>query len=134
MKLSKTVLILLAGAMVFAQDDFPIKDFTRSPTEHIINRIDDPFVVRSVSGVVTLHHQAEPLAGVLLEIEGQGTDKRLRKSISDESGRFHIRGVPSGTYYFKATRNGFQSVIGTLIVSRKAPKGSAVKIEMHVGV
>jgi len=42
--------------------------------------------------------------------------------------------VPLGTYKFKATLSGFQSVTGTIVVSKEAPKKDEVKIQMRVGV
>ena len=42
--------------------------------------------------------------------------------------------VPGGTYRFKATLSGFQSVVGTITVSKRAVKTYEIKIEMPVGV
>ena len=44
---------LLASSFGWAQDHFEsgeLKGFTRSPEEHIINHLDDPFTVREVKG------------------------------------------------------------------------------------
>ena len=48
-------------------------------------------------------------------------------------GRFAISHVPEGTYTFKATKDGFQSVVGTLIVSKKADRQKTIRIEMTIG-
>ncbi len=134
MRLSKLlILIPLTAAFSCAQDDFPIKDFTKSPTEHIINRIAAPFVVRSVHGFITSPGVREPFQGVLFEIQGPGQDKIIRKAVTNKKGEFKIR-VKPGAYYFKATSNGFQSVIGTITVSKKADRSSLIKIEMRLGV
>jgi len=111
-----------------------VGDFTRSPYEHIINEIDQPFVVRSVGGLITLPTGGEPLAGVLFEIQGPGADRRIRRCKSDQHGRFKIGHVPEGTYRFKATLSGFQSMMGTVTVSRGAVKGNEIKIAMPFGV
>jgi len=111
-----------------------IGDFTRSSSEHIINVIDQPFVVRSVVGLILLHIEGEPLTGVLFEIQGLDTDRKIRRCKTDSKGRFKMGHVPQGTYRFKATLNGFQSEMGTITVSKKAAKGSEIKIEMPVGV
>jgi Carboxypeptidase regulatory-like domain len=111
-----------------------VGDFTRSPTEHIINEIPQPFVVRSVVGLITLPYGGEPLTGVLFEIQGPGTDRKIRRCKTDEHGRFKMGRVPEGTYRFKATSNGFQSEMGTIIVSRKALKTNEIEITMPVGV
>ena len=43
----------------------------------------------------------------------------------------HLR---AGEYVFKVTLNGFQSVIGTLIVSKGAAASEQIRIELSVGV
>lgn len=107
--------------------------FTRSPNEHIINEIHQPFVVNSVAGIIAVQRDG-PLAGVLFEIQGPGRDRKIRRCKTDDNGRFKIGRVPQGVYRFKATLVGFQSEMGTIIVSKKAAKSSEIKIEMPVGV
>jgi hypothetical protein len=107
--------------------------FTKSPTEHIIVEIREPFVVRSVRGTISFEGREDPLAQVLFEMRGLH-DEKVRAAVCDQSGRFRIHSVPAGTYQFKATRNGFQSVVGTIIVTKHAPKDSALKLTMRVGV
>lgn len=129
-----TLLLLLVFAITSqsrAQDT--IGDFTRSPNEHIINEISQPFVVRSVVGMVTVQ-RGGPLAGVLIEIQGPGADRKIRRSKTDVNGRFKIGNLPQGTYRFKATLMSFQSEMGTIIVAKKATKAGEIKIEMPVGV
>ena len=111
-------------------------EFTKSPTEHIINKIDEPFVVRSVKGIISRQTGAtpEPLPNVLFEIKGPETDQRIRRARTNENGRFKIGHVPDGRYQFKATLNGFQSVMGTITVSGKAAKTGEIKIAMPMGV
>ena len=70
-----TLLLLAVASIAFSTNSQQVDvvgDFTRSPTEHIINEIDQPFVVRSVTGNMTLEpdRSDEPLADVLFEIEG----------------------------------------------------------------
>jgi hypothetical protein len=76
----------------------------------------------------------EPLPDVLFEIQGPGADRKIRKGTTDPYGRFKIARVPVGRYKFKATLNGFQSVIGTLVISGKAKQADEIKLEMPVGV
>lgn len=130
-----TLLLLLAFATaphVKAQD--VIGDFTRSPVEHIINQIDEPFVVKSVEGTIMLPDGDGPIADVLFEIQGPGTDRKIRRCKTDDEGRFKMGRVPQGTYRFKATLGGFQSEMGTIIISRKALRTNEIKIMMPVGV
>jgi hypothetical protein len=42
--------------------------------------------------------------------------------------------VPAGTYKFKATLNGFQSVMATITISKNASTENEIRIEMQVGV
>jgi Carboxypeptidase regulatory-like domain len=123
-------------AVATAQEKATVGDFTKSPTEHIINRIEQPFVVQSVKGIITRQTggPTEPLANVLLEIQGPGTDRKIRRATTDDSGHFKIGHVPAGSYKFKATLNGFQSVMGTITISKEAPKADEIKIAMSIGV
>lgn len=123
-------------ALAAAQEKATVGDFTKSPTEHIINRVEQPFIVQSVKGIVSRRTEGptEPLASVLFEIQGPGTDRKIRRATTDENGRFKMGHVPVGTYKFKATLNGFQSVMGTITVSKKAPKTDEIKIAMAIGV
>jgi hypothetical protein len=127
------ICLVFAVALV-AKAQSQIGDFTRSPTEHIINRIDQPFVVRSVAGLITLPFGDGPLTYVLFEIQGPNTDRKIRRCKTDGNGRFKIGRLPEGTYRFKATLGGFQSEMGTIIVSKKAAKTNEIKITMPVGV
>ena len=53
---------------------------------------------------------------------------------SNEHGRFRMGHVAEGTYKFKTTLNGFQSVMGRITVSKKATRHDEIKIEIPVGV
>jgi hypothetical protein len=126
------LLCLLALVAASAQDKH---GFTKSPTEHIINKLNQPFAVQSVSGVVTRGEgNQEPLRDAVVEIKGPGKQERLRRTKTDDLGQFRINHVPVGTYIFKVTLSGYQSVIGTVIVSKKAARGSSIKIAMLIGV
>jgi hypothetical protein len=136
MKTAWLVICLIAMAIPGkTQDKTAAGDFTKSPTEHIINQLDQPIVVRSMRGVVSRkegHH--EPLPNVLFEIQGPSTGKKIRRATTGEHGRFKIGYAPAGTYKFKATLNGFQSVMGTITVSKEATTENEIRLEMQVGV
>jgi len=132
-KIAPLLLCLVFAVAPKAKAQSQIGDFTRSPTEHIINEIDQPFVVRSAVGLITVQGDG-PLAGVLFEIQGPGNDRKMRRCKAGENGRFKMGHVPQGTYRFKATLGGFQSEMGTIIVSKKALKTNEIKIAMPVGV
>ena len=124
-----------AAPLVKIQDKNLTGDFSKSPTEHIIVRMEEPFVVRSINGLIIREQSnKEPLTGVLFEIQGPGDERTMRQATTDEHGRFKMGRVPLGTYKFKATFNGFQSVMGTIVVSKAAAQKDEVKIEMRVGM
>jgi len=126
---------LTIGALSAIQDTAPVGDFAKSPTEHIINHLERPFVVKSVRGSVSREQgDHEPLANVLFELQGPGGDQRIRRTLTDKHGRFKLGHIPEGTYKFKATLNGFQSVMGIIKVSKRLGQVDDVKIEMAVGV
>ena len=108
-----------------------LKGFTESPTEHIIDEPDKPFTLRAVRGVVLDASGAE-MDGVVVEIRDEAG--RIRGTKTNRKGTFKLSGVPKGTYKFKVTMNGFQSVVGDIIISKKANKTDQMKIAMKVGV
>jgi hypothetical protein len=134
--LSVIGLFFACAPFVSAQDSsFPdISDFTKSPTEHIINEVYEPFQVKSVGGTITFFGSDDGVPEVLFEIERPGTQRRIRRGLTDKRGHFKISHVTQGRYRFKATLNAYQSVIGTIIVSRHASKSAAITIQMRVGV
>ncbi|HET6176186.1 MAG TPA: carboxypeptidase-like regulatory domain-containing protein [Candidatus Sulfotelmatobacter sp.] len=102
-----------------------------SPTEHIIDEPDKPFTVRAVEGVVLDPSGAE-MEGVVVETrDGAG---QIRGTKTNRKGTFKLGGVPEGTYKFKVTMNGFQSVVGDVMISNKANKTDKMKIVMKLGV
>lgn len=111
-----------------------LRGFTRSPTEHVINELDKVIQVQRIKGVVIfVEHNAEPISGVLFEVRGPGASPVVRGVKTDTAGCFKLKHIVPGRYKFKATLNGFQSVIGTIEVS-KAGKSDPILIELHVGV
>lgn len=135
MELWLLILVIAATAPGIAQDRATVGDFTKSSTEHIIDKVEHPYVVRSVRGIISRKQGDEgPLPNVLFEIQGPGTERKIRRANTDEYGRFKIGQVPVGTYKFKVTLNGFQSVMGSVTVSKKAGKTAEIKIALLVGV
>jgi len=129
------ICILPLAAFATCQEKGTTGDFARSSTEHIINYIDQPFIAKSVAGVISRTQGDQgAMPGVLFELQGTGTDRRIRRTTTDQHGRFKIRNVPEGTYKFKATLDGFQSVMGTISIAKKAPRANVIKISMSVGV
>ena len=112
-----------------------LKGFTGSPTEHIINRLNDAFTVREVKGAAFISDGFKsPAVGLLLELRGPGASASIGSTTTRSDGKFHLKHLRPGKYLFKATMSGFQSVVGTIIVSPKAEKSQVITIEMKVGV
>jgi hypothetical protein len=76
MKPSLLACMIALTALGWHQHSARTGDFTKSPTEHIINQIDEPFVVRSVTGVIS-RQQGGPLPDVVFEIQGPGTGRTI---------------------------------------------------------
>jgi len=117
------------------ESKFPdLSGFTKSATEHEIVVIEQPFVVRSVRGLIGFkNHPGEPLPEVLFEMIGPDNSREVRHGTSDRNGNFKIGHVPQGSYKFKATRSGFSSVVGTVQVSKTADRVNQIRIDMSIG-
>jgi hypothetical protein len=134
----KLTFILLSPALTvsYAQtperfDSGPYKGFIKSPTEHAIVELPDAIDVRSIQGSMKDPHN-DALFDVSFEIRDEtGT---IRTGVSNSKGRFNIRGVPKGTYRFKATKDGFQSIVGTVVVNKTAPKNNTITLQLQLGV
>lgn len=112
-------------------EDGELKGFTRSNIEHIIVTLADPIEVHRVQGII-LDQNGEAIPEALFEI--RDAKGQVRGGMADKNGRFKIPHVGEGTYYFKATKNDFQSVTGKIIVSNSTGARNKIKIVMPVGV
>jgi hypothetical protein len=128
--------LLASAPFARAQTSTPpdLSDFTKSPIEHIIDTVEDPFRVRAVAGTISTGTGDTGRANVLLEVRGPGDERTIRHTLTDKNGRFKIPHLAEGNYRFKATLYGFQSVMGTIIVSKHNPAANEIKIEMRVGI
>jgi len=87
--------------------------------------------VRSIRGVIKIP-DGEPLPEVIIEIrDGAGNVRGVQ---TKERGEFRMPNVAIGTYDFKFTKNGFQSIVGTIEVSKSAPRRIRIALEMKLGV
>ena len=108
--------------------------FAISPTEHIIEEVEPPLVVRKVAGILRSQGGEWPKScEILFEIRGLSPATAVKGVLADSRGRFSLRGMSPGTYVFKATANGWQSVVGTLIVSESA-KDKEIDLTLRLGV
>lgn len=138
MSLRTVLTLLLAGLFAApAQERFTageLKGFTKSPTEHLIERLEKGVILRRVEGSVGSKEQDKPLEGVLIEIRGPGEAEKFRSTVSDRLGRFRFSQVPDGDYTIKATLNGFRSVVGTISVRGSIKDSKPLRVEMLLGV
>lgn len=114
-----------------------LKGFTKSPTEHIIERLEKIPTLRKVEGFVGSKELDQPLGGVLIEIRGPGETESFKTTKSNQQGRFRFGRMPDGVYTIKLTLNGFRSVVGDISVQRSLKSSKASKlfrIEMLPGV
>jgi hypothetical protein len=112
-----------------------IAGFTQSAAEHIINEIEQPFVVREIKGKIlnaTGYGWTKDVR-VLFEIREAGHNL-IKKTYGDENGDFSMKNISDGRYCFKATVTGWQSVIGIIIVNKKAARKTKIVFEMRLGV
>ena len=125
----------LLGAQATTALPPDLSGFAKSSTERTVNPIvspiADPFQVSSVSGTIRTERSGEALGQVLFEIRGPGTEQKIRHARTDKHGHFKISHVPQGTYQFKATLDGFQSVVGTIVVSSGRGAG---EIALHMSI
>jgi hypothetical protein len=91
----------------------------------------DPFKVREAKGVVLLPGSKEPNPNVLVEF--RDTQGKIAATKTDSRGRFQFRHLKVGTYMFKTTLSGFQSVIGTVVLDKTVKNHDVVSLEMPLG-
>lgn len=131
-------LLLILAPSAKAQDRFTsgeFKGFTKSPTEGVIIHLDEPVTVRAVIGTVVRSVGDEsPLENTLIELRAPNDSKIIGAARTDHQGRFRVSGIPSGSYMFKATSLGFQSVVGIVIVSSKAARSRVLNLRLKPGV
>lgn len=73
-----------------------------------------------------------PLKNVTFAVRGPSDDRTITRGRTDHNGRFRLKPVPPGGYLFKATANGFQLVVRTVVVVFQKP--TSIKIEVPTGV
>lgn len=109
--------------------------FTKSPSEHMLVELEKPFKVRSVEGVISSEGGEWPEGtSVIFELRSTRDQGKVRQVRTDSRGSFKIPDLPPGEYCFKATANGWQSVMGVIVVARDADAASKITFEMPLGV
>ena len=112
-----------------------IDGFTKSPSEHAIVELEAALRVRFVEGVITSQSGGWPEGTfVTLELRPTRGPRKLRQVQADGRGFFKMPDVPPGEYCFKATTDGWQSVVGVIVVTKSADPAARVSFEMPLGV
>lgn len=122
--------------------DGPWRLFRQEHPPLSYDEIPEPFVVRVISGTVS-YGDGKPLKAASFEI-GMGDGSVLSTDTSTD-GDFELQSfrfigpfvrsaaIRPGTYRFKVTKDGFHSAVGTIVVSLKAPKTSAIALTLRPG-
>ncbi len=111
-----------------------LEGFTLTEAENRIIEIEDAFVVRKIRGWILNYNDIEkkwPVRfRVLFELRQSEGNMEIMRTIADENGYFEIPNVPEGRYCFKATLYGWETIIGTIIVDKKADEKIAIVLNM----
>ncbi|MCK4764117.1 MAG: hypothetical protein KAW12_18100 [Candidatus Aminicenantes bacterium] len=112
-----------------------LQGFTKAETEHIIIEIKKPFEVCEIKGKINSEAGDWPEGtNVIFEIRKRDKESEINRTKTDWNGKFKIKKIENGVYCFKATVNGWQSVVGIIIVSQEADPKNEIIIEMLLGV
>ena len=107
-----------------------IGGFSVFPTEYKTVQIEQPFIVPAVKGKLTNtlgEWPEDPPFPTLFEIRRMG-ELAVIKAFVDGEGNFKVPSVPEGRYCFKATAYLWESVMGVIIVSKRASHKKSINI------
>jgi hypothetical protein len=124
----------------FNQSQSPIslcglEGFTDAPGGHQLEEIEQPFIVSKVKGLIKSAVGDWPEgARILFELRSKEAGSITRRVETNKFGEFIIDGISEGQYCFKATIYGWQSVMGIIIVSKKADSKGEIRFSMRLEV
>jgi hypothetical protein len=111
-----------------------VDGFTKSRSEHIVVELAQPVRVRSVEGVITSQAGEWPDdIAVTLELRPRAGGRSIHVQ-ADGRGSFKVPDVPPGEYCFKASADGWRSIIGVIVVAREADSAARIRLQMLLGV
>lgn len=129
------LLMTLAGGQQVKACD--ANTFPADGTEHMTVEVEKAFRVRTVTGTVSSQGGEWPEGvDVLVELQsatGSGAAGTL-STRADRQGRFAIPGVAPGRYCLKVSARGWQSVVGTVVVTNREKASRAVRVTLPLGV
>lgn len=124
--------IALAATHSLAQqryDSGPFKGFLKEEPTLNVKELPRSFEVRAIRGALIFGEHALPEAF----FEVRDANGHVFTAKTDEHGAFTFPDARAGRYDFKATKNGFESVVGTVIVSDSAPKKNRIRVQLSLG-
>lgn len=111
------------------------EDFGSLSETSQLKEIRTPFFVRRVSGTIVNEVAADGTwpegAHVLIELKPSGKGGQVRSTYADEHGRFIFENVRDGRYCFLTRLIGWESAMGTIVVSKKADPRNAITISVR---
>jgi hypothetical protein len=128
-----TLLLVGTALALHAQERYPsgrYKGFTRPAHESNIVELTNVFEVRAVSGFVHYPGRGEGLAGVFIELRDDAD--LIYATRTDDNGHFRLENLRDGTYTFKAALDGFQSVAGTIVISKHAKPSRRINFDLSL--
>ena len=109
--------------------------FTRANPEGFIEQMEQPIVVRNVRGKITNTIDGWPKdLPILFELRGIEMGAKTIQVYADAEGNFEMPRIPKGHYCFKATVDGWRSVMGIIKVDKRADPKKMIHIVMLIGV
>ncbi len=152
--LTRTVLFLLFASALICGFTGDSQQVTRSPGLRgkectmegfdqfrvgweVVN-LDEPFVVKGVRGCILAGNNPLgewpdlPEHYIQIQIKRWGSDKVVFESFADGAGRFEIEKVPEGRYCFLATARGWKSIMGVIVVDKRAAEEWIVAFQMGI--
>ncbi len=127
------MLVVFTATCALSQQRFdsgPYKGFIKEEPTLNNKVIPQPFEVREISGNLTFGEH--PLSEAFFEVRDDTGHVFTTKT--DEHGAFSITNAKPGRYDFRATQNGFESVVGTVIVSSRAPRKNRIRLQLNLGI
>jgi hypothetical protein len=105
--------------------------FCRADPEGFIEIMEQLIIVRTIRGKITNEIERWPRnCTILFEIRRIGNGGNTIQAGADGEGNFEIPNIATGRYCFKATVNGWRSVMGIIKVDRRANAKKTILIVM----
>ncbi len=105
-----------------------LNGFTATDADALTVWLDNTFQVQQITGFVHYPQRTDPIVNALVEVRDDVG--LIHSTRTDENGRFHFDEIRDGRYIFKAILKGFEPVVGSVVVSKKAKPGRRIDFDM----